>query len=145
MSEKKKEEGLYLKKIEPYLELSDGAVSEEFRGQKLSKEIYNQRLEFLEYNHLYKLSNNLLIGGVGILREFYDKLYAEGEYNKNSQFIPREIFGPRWEDLEQVRAETKATEVYANRLGLLIVGSSKTHGGPIYLSTNSKDTVRMRI
>jgi len=137
----KSSQGTYLVGVPPYLELSDISVLPEFQGQKISKEMYNYLLETLKKCNAKRISNNLLIGAVGLLKPFYDNLYSSGTFKKTSEFIPREVYGDKWELLEKTRKETIGTEIYAKRLGLKIIGSSKTHGGPIFFSSSLDDVV----
>ncbi|MBN2459816.1 hypothetical protein JXB28_06030 [Candidatus Woesearchaeota archaeon] len=141
----KRDDGLHLVNVNPYLEISDISVLEEYRGERLSKQIYNNILDLFSANESYKITPNLLIGGIGQLKDFYNNLYKLGEYSKDSEFIPKEVFKDQWGMIEGVRPETKGTEVYATRLGLKVVGSSKTHGGPIYLSADLESTLMRRV
>jgi GNAT superfamily N-acetyltransferase len=131
---RKTDDGLVLTTVQPYLEISDISVLPEARGQRLSGRFYNAFLDMIEKEKLDRLAQQLLVGAVGVLKEFYDQLYAQGGYSRDSTLIPKDVFGNRWALVESVRPETKGTEVYCNRLGLPVVGSSKRHGGPIYLA-----------
>lgn len=134
----KKEDGLHSIDVPPYLEIGSIAVIPEFRGQGLSKRFYNSFLEIFNKTDSEKLSPYLLIGAVGNLEQFYNELYANSVYKKNSPFIPKEVFGKNWDLVEKARPESRGTEVCCNQLGIPIVGSSRSSGGPIFLSELNK-------
>lgn len=142
----KNRNGLSLRTIPSYLEISDISVAQEHRNKGLSKKLYNFLLETISENSLTDLSKNLLIGCVGESRELLNNLYAGGTYSKTSEFIPRDEFlDSEWDLLGKVRPETIGSQVYSLRLGLEEVGLSKSHGGPIYFSSNLEEICKMRL
>lgn len=134
----KRDNGLHLVPVPPYIEIGNISVSPEFRNQKLSKEFYNLFLRMFNQRKSHLIFPNLLIGGMGVLKDFYSNLYSTTNYNSDSPFLPKEIFGNNWALIGEVRPETKGTEIYCKRLGLNTIGSSRSHGGPIFFSCLEK-------
>ncbi|MCA9459075.1 MAG: hypothetical protein KC550_00840, partial [Nanoarchaeota archaeon] len=132
--------------VNPYLEISDISVDINLRNKKISKKLYNFILDYMQTNDASRVSRNILIGGVGLLGNKYDHTYSQLGIDKYIPIISRSIFSDEeWNNLENVRLETIGTKIYAERLGLKCIGSSKTHGGPIYLSENINEVLKKRV
>jgi hypothetical protein len=132
---KRSEDGLRLIDLPPYFEFSEFALSPELRGQGLVKYIYKNLMDYLSSTIL--TDGNLLMGGVGLLKNDLNDCYSRGLFKKDQEFISySDIPAGIIENLEKVRPQTISTKVYAEKMGLDLIGSSKTHGGPIYF-TNS--------
>lgn len=128
-------EGLKLIEVPSYFEFSDISLLPELRGHGLVKHIYKHLMEYLSTN--LSEDGNLLIGGVGVVREGLSECYSKGIFKKDQDFIPFSVIPVEIiNNLEKVRDETISTKRYAEKMGLNLIGSSKTHGGPIFFTSS---------
>lgn len=134
----KREDGLYSVPLQPYVEIASISTLPEFQGQGLSKKFYNLFLDIFERTNAERLSPYLLVGARGLLADFYGQLYSGGIYSKSSDFIPKEIFGKNWDKVGEARPDSLGTVHCCTNLGMKVVGSSRSLGGPIFRSRLSE-------
>lgn len=134
----KRDDGLHKVSLNPYVEIASISTLPEFRKRGLSKKFYNLFLDIFERANSQRLSPYLLVGARGLLGDFYKQLYLSGKYSKESEFIPREVFGEKWFFVGVARPDSIGTVSCCTNLGMSVVGSSRSLGGPIFMSKLSE-------